>query len=266
LRQGARRIVALTVLECGRFAAEALAAGAPGVVRAAFRRSCYLEFPGARYLCLGDRSLGRGPLNALIEPFAPPALGVRLFVSTERARTWRPRALCAEPSAGALDALREAARARLPEEGLGGLIAGSSTPLIEHARASLGALERWLAGTEAAPEAEGLIGLGPGLTPSGDDYLGGMLVGLRAFGRARLAERLWHWLAPRLNGRTSAISAAHLAAAAEGEAHEALHDCLETLLGAERADWSGPLARLAALGHCSGWDGLAGVLAALRAS
>ena len=102
-----------------------------------------------------------------------------------------------------------------------------------------------------------LIGLGPGLTPSWDDYLGGALIGLQALGRARQAESLWRWLEPRLAARTSALSAAHLAAAAAGQGHEALHEVL---------NGSPALDKLDAVGHCSGWDALAGAVAVLRAS
>jgi hypothetical protein len=100
--------------------------------------------------------------------------------------------------------------------------------------------------------------LGPGLTPSGDDYLGGMLVALHALGREAQARGLWRWLQPRLS-RTSAISGAHLEAAAAGEAHEALHEVLSRPSDAT-------VRNLKTLGHCSGWDALAGAVAVLRAS
>ena len=109
-----------------------------------------------------------------------------------------------------------------------------------------------------------LIGLGPGLTPSGDDYLGGVLIALHYFGRRPQAQGLWRWLEPRL-ARTSAISGAHLAAAAAGEGHEALHRCLEALCS-RAADWTAALAALDGVGHCSGWDSLAGVVAVAKIS
>jgi hypothetical protein len=82
-----------------------------------------------------------------------------------------------------------------------------------------------------------------------------MLVALRLSGRGAQADALWRWLEPRLAAHTSAISAAHLAAAAAGEAHEALHVALT-------GKWN--LDALAAVGHCSGWDALAGAVAVLR--
>ena len=243
----------------GRFARDALAG--VGEVCALFRRSFYLRFPQERYACIGDLSLGRGPLNVLVGDFRPPEIGARLSISLEGAALWVPPAL-PTPSANGLNSLQRAARGRTPEEGLGCLVAGTHNSLAIHAQPALEALDGWLVGHALEPEAQKLIGLGPGLTPSGDDYLGGMLVALRAYGRAAQADSLWRWLKPRL-ARTSAISGAHLAAAACGEAHEALHEALGVLFsGAE--DWEKTLLRLDAVGHCSGWDGLAGVAAVAR--
>jgi hypothetical protein len=232
----------------GRFARDAAAAGA-GEVCAVFRRSFYARFPGGRYACVGEASLGIGPLNALVASFIKPEIGEEILLETQS--VWSPPTRWGVPDVAAI---RDAAR--VPEEGLGCLITGRHNALSEHAQPALEAVDRWLAGHTLAQEAEKLLGLGPGLTPSGDDYLGGVMLGLRLLDRGRHAEALWRWLEPRLKERTSAISAAHLAAAAAGEAHEALHEVLNG-----RLDFS----RLDAVGHCSGWDGLAGAMAALRA-
>jgi hypothetical protein len=238
----------------GRFAREALSAG-DGEVCAVFRRSFYVRCPGERYACIGDLSLGNGPLNVLLGDFTPPALGKHVAISFESTKLWQPPAHPQDQPR--LDELQKAARHRTPAEGLGGLVIGTHNALSGHAQPALEALERWLVGNAIAGEAEQLIGLGPGLTPSGDDYLGGMLVALRLTGRAMQAEGLWRWLQPRLKERTSAISAAHLAAAAAGEAHEALHEVLNGGLDLDKLD---------GVGHCSGWDGLAGAVAVLKSS
>lgn len=235
-----------------------LSRGSPGIVCAVFRRSCYVAFGAGRLACLGDQSLGRGPLNVQLERFEPLRLGMRVRLEAQRARVWRPARIAGTPARSALDALRSAARGRVPAEGLGGHIVEQSSPLIEHCRAALDALDRWLAGGALEGEVERLLGLGPGLTPSGDDYLGGALVALRAFGRAESADALWSALRQRATKCTNRISAAHLAAAAEGDAYEALHACLSTLAAGEVAGWRGRLDRVASVGHCSGWDALAG--------
>jgi len=233
----------ITASVAGRFAREAAAAG-EGEVCAVFRRSFYARFPGNRYACLGEASLGHGPLNAVLEDFSLPRMNGR--ISFEVKGTWLPPAPSGIPDAAAI---RAAARA--PDEGLGCLITGRHNALTEHALPALEAVDRWLAGHTLAHDAAALIGLGPGLTPSGDDYFGGVMVALHLTGRSTQADTLWRWLEPRLPARTTAISAAHLAAAAQGEAHEALHAVLG---GADPALLDG-------VGHCSGWDALAGALA-----
>jgi hypothetical protein len=231
----------------GRFARDALALGA-GEVCAAFQRSFYLRVPGERYACVGDPSLGRGPLNALVDDFSLFAIGEQVSVSVES--VWQPP--LARPAKLAK------LEVQVPDEGLGCLLVGKHNALVTHAQPALEALEQWLRHGLAVPDpAAALIGLGPGLTPSGDDYFGGMLVALRALARHAQAGALWRWLQPRLGSGTSAISAAHLEAAAAGEAHEIVH---EVLLDPRQAQ------KLDRIGHCSGWDALAGAAAVLRAS
>ena len=266
------------IVECGRFARKALASG-PGEVCAVFRRSFYLRYSEGRFACLGDGTLGRGPLNARLpdhRAFGAWAVGDRVAVSLEGARLWRPHRIESRVDrarlAANVDALVRAATQRPAREGLGGAITGAASPLLEHVRPALGALDAWLSDERAAVprRARDLIGLGPGLTPSGDDYLGGLMVGLRAAGRARAAAALWKWLDAHVSGRTSAISRAHLAAAAHGEVHEALHACVAALFEANamprNTRWSSLLALLDAVGHCSGRDGLAGVAAVAQSS
>ena len=133
-----------------------------------------------------------------------------------------------------------------------GVRVGHVAPAHEaHAQPALEALDRWLVGNALAPEVEALIGLGAGVTAPGDDYLGGMLLGLRLAGRGAQAASLWRWLEPRLAGRTREISAAHLAAAAAGETQEPLHTVLNGEDAFERLD-------------AAGWNGLAGALAVAK--
>ncbi len=220
-----------------------------GEVRAVFRRSFYLQFSGQRFACIGEPAVGRGPLNALVEDFQLPALGARVTLSLARAQRWNAPLL---PPNAAPDvrALQKAARGRVPGEGLGGLVVDAHNALSSHAAPGLEAIERWLIGNALE-----------GLTPSGDDYLGGVLIALVQLDRKPQAQALWRWLEPRLK-RTSAISAAHLAAAAAGEGHEALHRCLEVLCTG--GEWTSALDALASVGHVSGWDSLAGVVAVAK--
>jgi hypothetical protein len=240
---------ALDARVVGRFAREALALGA-GEVCALARRGFYLRFPGARFAHVGDAALGGGPLNAIVDsPFAA-ALGQQVRIEAAGASLWTPPAPngAFPDNAGAIVA---AAAGRAPAEGLACLIAGSHNALSVHAQPALEALERWLVGNALAAETQGLIGLGAGLTAPGDDYLGGVLVGLRLAGRGAQAASLWRWLEARLAGCTREISAAHLAAAAAGEAQDALHAVLNGEAALERLD-------------AAGWNNLAGALAVAK--
>lgn len=107
--------------------------------------------------------------------------------------------------------------------------------------------------------AEQLVGLGPGLTPSGDDVLAGLLVALRHLGGATGAGRaVWlaDWLAAAVTfdvrGRTTPISAALLHCAARGEASGEVLAVLRGLSG--RQSLEPALRRLLQLGHTSGAD------------
>ncbi|MFC7649684.1 DUF2877 domain-containing protein [Streptosporangium lutulentum] len=118
--------------------------------------------------------------------------------------------------------------------------------------------------------AEQLVGLGPGLTPSGDDVLAGLLVALRHLGTAAGAGRaVWlaDWLAAAVTfdarGRTTPISATLLHCAARGEASGEVLAVLRGLAG--RQSLEPALHRLLQLGHTSGADLACGLRIGLAA-
>ncbi|MFF3668965.1 DUF2877 domain-containing protein [Microtetraspora malaysiensis] len=118
--------------------------------------------------------------------------------------------------------------------------------------------------------AERLLGLGPGLTPSGDDMLCGLLVALRHLGLAAGAPRaIWlaDWLAAAVTydarTRTTPISATLLHCAARGQAGSEVLGVLRAIAGHQPLD---PAAhRLLSLGHTSGADLAWGIRAGLAA-
>ncbi|WP_067175887.1 DUF2877 domain-containing protein [Microtetraspora niveoalba] len=118
--------------------------------------------------------------------------------------------------------------------------------------------------------AERLLGLGPGLTPSGDDMLCGLLVALRQLGLAAGAPRaVWlaDWLAAAVTydarARTTPISATLLHCAARGEAGSEVLGVLRGLAGQQQLEAAAH--RLLGLGHTSGADLAWGVRAGLAA-
>jgi hypothetical protein len=145
-------------------------------------------------------------------------------------------------------------------QGLAVLLAGCEPAFpLDHATAHVKSIataidddDAHLAQAAALP----LLGLGPGLTPSGDDFVGALL-----FAR-RLLDMDAQWmlstrrLVAAAQTRTHAIGAALFGDLAEGRSFGALHRLVECLVARDQAL---PAARdLAAIGHSSGWDMLTG--------
>ncbi|MFC0039382.1 DUF2877 domain-containing protein [Actinomadura rayongensis] len=124
----------------------------------------------------------------------------------------------------------------------------------------------------AVEAAERIVGLGPGLTPSGDDILAGLLAALRLVGGAlrdgaravRLAEWLGAAVTEDADTRTTSLSATLLHCAARGETSAEVGALLRGVAGREPPVPA--LRRLLAVGHTSGADLAQGVVAGARAA
>lgn len=110
-----------------------------------------------------------------------------------------------------------------------------------------------------------LIGLGPGLTPSGDDFLVGYLAGLWStvgshVSRLRFLTAMGSWL-NEAAGRTNAISSAYLKSAARGHVAEPVATLAQQLAHAQNMDALRAATQVAlSVGHTSGADGVLGLL------
>ena len=143
----------------------------------------------------------------------------------------------------------------------------NATPSAENRRlkGALDGLSRWLADPAddpAAPAeaAQALLGYGAGLTPSGDDFLVGLLATLAARNNVCPDPRhnaLRDAILPRL-ARTTDFGAALLACACDGHFDESLRALMSVPVDLPQA-----LAKVAAHGHSSGHDSLCGVAWAL---
>jgi Protein of unknown function (DUF2877) len=262
-------------------------------VVAVFARSFHLE-AGADFFCIGDASIGRGPLNAIVDPAGwawvashlPPVgaearIGhgtmqcARVALVTAAASSWLPPPWPRNPEwealTVALDDFERLGREKAPVEGIArvALTGAAGLPASALARVAgprIAQLREWVgarlirATREPAPL--GLVGLGPGLTPSGDDLLCGALVALHAIGQVDLARDLYAVIGEAARIATSPLSAAFLKAAAEGQSSEPLHESIVALL--ENQSLARPLEAVAHIGHTSGWDALAGAVLVLR--
>ncbi len=120
--------------------------------------------------------------------------------------------------------------------------------------------------------ARGLIGFGEGLTPSGDDFLGGFLFAQRHMecsdpAAAWVDWSVWESFLAEASRLTNAISLGLLADLAAGQGPGPLHDLVCEALGRGcQAAIAEHAARLVQIGESSGWDILAGLAAGMGAS
>jgi hypothetical protein len=265
-------------------------------VEAVFERCFYLR-SGDDFVCIGEPDIGNGPITLIANPGSlatvRPLAGQVALVCDERitiansvrfaldqSQPWRPSGwpTCASPNRlidiCATLALRVATDA--PREGLARCVidecetAGSAPPLGRIARPRVALLERWVSGlldgrsTPAIASREavrGLIGLGPGLTPSGDDLLIGALSALDAVGESEAHAAMARAIIDVLPGLTTPLSAGFLRAAAAGHVGENLCKILSLIM---TGDIDAAIALAGKVGHSSGWDMIAGILTTLR--
>jgi hypothetical protein len=206
------------------------------------------------------------------------AIGAMTFACA-RCEPWHqpcwPRAAAPGALAQACEAVIRRAGMEAPAEGFGRALTGASVPrgvLARIARRRLAALRSWLVDSMAAPGAPAdpvrdLVGLGSGLTPSGDDALVGALALLDALAerdavagamRSNLARAVRH-LPP---GLTSPLSHCFLRVAAAGHVGERLHAAVSSCV---TGDVDAAIAAIGDIGHSSGWDMMAGIVTALDA-
>ncbi|MFB9269519.1 DUF2877 domain-containing protein [Bradyrhizobium erythrophlei] len=274
-------------VEVGLLARTALRDGAAGHVMARFERSFYLTLDGT-WICVGQPDIGSGPLHLLGKfDLSRPTIGAavrvaesslwiagRPFAKLTSASVWTPAAA----PRWSKDTLRRGLRAidevwseEITTAGLAVLGADhapiAASPLVQAAMPGVAALERILVDAASDPRVAsglaGLIGLGPGLTPSGDDLIGGALIALAALGHTERRDALWNHCRPLVE-HTNDISRAHLQAAARGYGAAALHAAIHATMGGEVAKLRQAVSALTAIGHSSGLDAFAGSLIVLR--
>lgn len=119
---------------------------------------------------------------------------------------------------------------------------------------------------EIAKASKGLAGIGPGLTPAGDDLLLGVMHGVWAAFPEDIARELCEVVERTAAPRTHALSAAWLEAGAAGEAGEPWHRLVDTIQARDEGLVRESVMRILPTGHTSGADALSGFLGALEAT
>ncbi|MGI9489468.1 MAG: DUF2877 domain-containing protein [Geminicoccaceae bacterium] len=293
------RTKVLDAASVGVLAGDALSRPSNANVFASFERSFCLDV-GGTLITVGDGSLHDGPLNVRLTGYHDAAFtadhGIEvsqcwmtspdrlrrtdgLTVNLANAIVWQPEIPAAGPNLskprdGLNNLLALLQERDLENDGLIRLVLPDPCPrtptertAMPHIEALKTDLPRWLS-DDIPPDpnpAIQLLGLGPGLTPSGDDLLAGILIAWHHLGASEMSNRLGHLLVAASAARTTPISQAHLIAAAKGYGASPLHRLLKALIADRRAELAETLDAVAKIGHSSGMDAVAGMVLALTA-
>ena len=286
--------------QLGMIARECLEPGQRGKVLATFSKAIYLltEADELFWITTGDSPMHRR-CAAISTPLPGPLAGSPFRVKDQRltinsdtvfdlahAATWNePHAHCIL-DVSSLPARIHALFSHLDfshTKGFGNFIplilslsqnnssdsSSPSDPILHHAQPLV--LDMALACLNGQPfritqSADKLIGLGAGLTPSGDDYLGGMLFALKTL-RDLYPDQFANYAIPMepYRSRTHLISFALLNDLAHGHAIAPLHFIINSLLeGKEPENIQSAVSQLTSIGHSTGWDLLTGLLVGLK--
>jgi hypothetical protein len=267
--------------------------GAPfyGRVLSCFPAACNLADETGRVVCLVTAGVGDGPLNVVVEgqePFAGidagaearidggrVAVGEGLAVALDEAVTWEPAVAWGEVAAEALATLWGHVRERATPESLLTFWLPAIRPLggvrMVFQEMARDAAERLLIALRRGDPmgiqvyATTLAGLGPGATPAGDDFLLGLMAGLRAWpcflaASGLTVEQARAAIGPAATARACVFSAAHLRAAQDGQMAAGWHRLAAALAANDEAAIRQAANDLLAFGATSGADAMSGFI------
>ncbi len=235
------------------------------------------------YLTAGDEIVWLGAVGSELHPravlaaAAPPVEDDIVRLAAGALIPWQPPARSLERASAERLAvgwrhLADGAAALGPVGGFGALVTGAPLAFpLDGARGAAAALADACARDDAvdgAAAAIALLGLGGGLTPSGDDFVGGALFARGLLGTARYTDaaawrRAGQVVCRAARERTHPISAALLGDLVGGRGWAPLHELVAALAAGARTPAEAAARRLVRLGHTSGWDLLAGLGAGL---
>ena len=211
---------------------------------ASFERACDLVTDGGEVVALVWGGIGNGPLNVVLgsRPDAALPVGARFAVRDRsltvgdatfdlaRAELWDARPDWDALRARRAQILAAADIARSSSPGLqNGSLLKQAGPAVEAAVSAFG--EAWQRGArdELVAVARGLCGLGPGLTPAGDEWLAGWLLAQHLALDLTGLRHLSGLATDITTARTTTLSRAFLECAAAGKADETWHALLSAL-------------------------------------
>ena len=255
------------IVRSGVLAREFCVTHAAAEIAAVYERSLYLR-AGNAFVCIGEPVVGNGPSTMIVD-FSLSEFGLRadtsatiadqkiaigsIVLTLNRCALWQPPAWPAVPSSDRLAEICTALAHRLAVEG-----PQHSSPIAKR----ITRFEDWLSNIDETVEAiDGIVGLGPGLTPSGDDVLIGALAMLDALGERETHVALSHAINAITPGQTSPLSHCFLRAAVAGHISGRFHTIVSSVI---IGDIDRAIDTARTIGHSSGWDMLTGAVIAAR--
>ena len=266
--------------------------GLAGQVLANYHRACNLVTSKGEIIALVTPAIGNGPLNIVLEetgllehvqPGLPVvlsngqvALGDSLVVLLDEVHLWKPevdweclasrRRRLAESLTRLWDWLSQSdvSHGARPN----GTRSSQNQAFLAMAQQSIKGLWRALGDGDRSgiyKNAAQLAGLGPGLTPAGDDYLVGLMAGLRVWpvpveNGGLSPEEICQIILEATEDRTTLLSRVFLRSAGEGLFGENWHRLLAALVAGETTAMLRAAGRILSSGATSGADALAGFL------
>ncbi|GAC1541124.1 MAG: hypothetical protein NVS2B7_13670 [Herpetosiphon sp.] len=243
-----------------------------GQVVGRFDNACNMMDRAGRVVTITSPALGNGPFFIVIDaapdfffsllPYQPVhidshhlSLGTRT-IPLHTAEVWNPTLPTFNrplrlPSA--LKSLLQPWTAWPPSlPATAGPVNKHTTSMLTHGARLV--LEAALGQIALDPAVHELAGLGPGLTPAGDDYLLGLMVALWLLSERSMLATIAQAAMPR----TTSLSGAFLAAAGQGQVVEGWHHLVRALHRHDPVHTAIAIERISAIGATSGRDALAG--------
>jgi hypothetical protein len=281
-------------------------AGETGHVHSEFYRVINLAFPGRRLISVSQIDVSNSPTNIVtnLKGCGWPELGVKagaavvmagqllclgqVSVDLSSASLWIPairqsivslpsqkikRNILRLNSVAGLYVNRQGLSPLLPY--LDELLAGGcplavyGDPFLQTAANSIAGLIIAIKTADlpaVCQAARGLVGLGPGLTPSGDDFLSGLMAGMvfsqqiACLNPLVSAARINAAIVSQTEGRTNDISRQLLEFSARGEVTETMEAVILAVLRGPKAQLEQSIVRLVTVGASSGTDQLLGIM------
>lgn len=240
-----------------------------------FDRACNLINERGEVLSIVTPEIGDGPFDLVItegicfgenlSPKSPVSSSANqltlgnFIIHTANAKLWNP-----SPDWDMLHATRNDIPnhlAQLP-------ITNYSSPILQFSNSLLSNLSSALATADIATAktlASQLAGLGPGLTPSGDDLLMGALHAAWIIHPPEIASILAWEVAETAIPLTTSLSAAWLRSAGRGEAGILWHNFFDALISGNMSSIQNSMEKILATGETSGVDAMSGFIGVMTA-